>query len=85
MWRADSLDSPDWNFPDAGKDWGQEQGGVAEDSITDSLGMSLRKLQDPVKDRDAWCATVHAVAKSLTQLSKRTATTIIKNVSDVNF
>ena len=36
---------------------------MAEDSITDLVGMSLSKLQDPVKDKDAWCATVHAVAE----------------------
>ena len=33
------------------------------EDITDSGDMSLSKLQEPVKDRDAWCATVHAVAK----------------------
>jgi len=33
------------------------------EGITDSMNMSLRKLQEIVKDRDAWCATVHAVAK----------------------
>ena len=34
------------------------------DAITDSMDMSLSKLQEIVKDRDAWCATVHAVAKT---------------------
>ena len=36
------------------------------DSITKSMDMSLRKLQDTVKDREAWHATVHGVTKSLT-------------------
>ena len=34
------------------------------DSITDSMHMNLSKLQEIVKDRDAWCATVHGVTNS---------------------
>ena len=39
------------------------------DGITDSTDMNLSKLQETVKDREAWPTTVHGVAKSQTQLS----------------
>ena len=36
------------------------------DSVNDSMDMSLSKLQETVKNREAWCAAVHGVAKSWT-------------------
>ena len=39
------------------------------DGIADLMDMNLSKLQEMVKDREAWCVAVHGVAKSQTKLS----------------
>ena len=66
--------------PDAGKDWRQKTPGQQKmrwsESVTDSMDMNLSKFQERVEDRNrrAWRAAVHGVAKSCTQLSDWTKT-----------
>ena len=67
LWPCDTNSQLTRKDPAARKHWRQKEQEAREDkidSITDSMDMNLSKLQEIVKDRKAWCATVCWVAKS---------------------
>ena len=66
FWPHDAKSWLVWKDPDAGKDWRQEEKGTTEDEMvgwSDSMDMSLSKLQELVMDREARPSAVHGAAE----------------------
>ena len=74
MQRADSLEKTLMLGKIEGRRRREQQRMRWVDGVTDSVDMSLSKLWEIVKDREAWCAAIYGVTKSQTLLSNRRTT-----------
>ena len=76
IWLPDAKSQLTGKDPDVGEDLGQEEKGMTEDEMVGWYhllsDMSLNKLQEIVKDREAWSAAVYRVTKTETKISNWT-------------
>ena len=88
FWPPDAKSSLIGKDPEAGKDWRQEEKRATEDEMVgwhhQLNGKEFEWIWEMVKDRGAWCAAVHGVAKGWTQLSDWTTTTMSLKEKKVN-
>ena len=77
LWPPDGKSQLTGKDPDAGKDWGQEEKGTTEDEMVgwhhQLSGQELEQTPGDIRDKEAWCATVHGVLKNWTRLSDWTS------------
>ena len=72
FWSSDGNSQLIGKVPDAGEDWGQKEKRAEDDDMAEwhdqCKGHELGQTLEMVRDREAWCAAVHGVAKSQTRL-----------------
>ena len=84
FWSSDENSRLIGKVPDARKDWGQKEKRASKDKIADviidTMDMNLGKIRDMMRDREAWHAKVHGVAKSWTWLGDWTTKTNLTSI-----